>query len=646
MTVQDHVDNFIKANPGARYSDIWKFCCEHHGDQKSTVENCIKRFKRRYPHLYHPGLTQTEYNLRREKEKSEEKPEIIVEEPDVFIPPRPDDSISFFEFVRDFGYPRYGSLFKFQEELFRITWNEKWSMINLPRDHGKSIYLAFLCEWALEQNWDVLYLGWTDRRKEISEFVYAYFVQHDMITTQKNIQNSTYHFRIENGSRFDTYLITAKEVLGKHALGKTLDQKERRLIIIIDDPIDETFREERHKEYKLEAKWRSTISNINPDKIIFCGTKKFEEDFFYFIKRTYTKKHGLVHYYRRTHLCTPRIRDLPEFYGELNHKTKFEDLSTEKQNLILDKARLNPCYNPDLKFPDLRFNPGKPSRENLLCPERWTEPDLNLKREEVGEYWWHSEYEQNPHPITGAVWEDLQYIKVIDAWQAYDMAIIGIDAVTASDAKKAGTPAEKKLKATAYTGMVIVLRHVPTGEFHVAFDLTGDYNFKERMDTIETYFRMLRHKNLRMKVKVAIERQGGGSDIINSAMARREYTFGVHCIEVNQRRDKIMRIDDYLRVPINKGKIKFVFNLRHSELVNEILNFPYSNKMDAIDCLATVIHEFENHIMGLSKEEVQLLIDRIRSRKMARYEADWTRRNLTPWVQRTNARSRIRRLTR
>lgn len=639
MTVQDHVDNFIKNNPGVSWSMILKYCVEIFKDNPGTVKGAIKRFKKKHPTLYHPGQTQTEWNLA----NADLLAKIAEEDALIFIAPRPLPGIQFQKFVEDFAYPRYGGLFEFQMEIFRMTWQSKWSMINLPRDHGKSIYLAFLCEWAMEDGWDILYLGWTDRRKEIAEFVYAYFVLQNQIASRKIKQSTSGHFQINNGCKFDTYLVTAKEVLGMHAMGKTLDQIERKLLIIIDDPIDETFREERHKEYKLENKWKSTISNINPNKIMFVGTKKFEEDFFYFIKRTYTKKHGLVHYYRRSHLCTPNIEHLSMFYGDLTHKYKFSELPAEEQNLMLDKAKLDPCYNPDLKYPDLRFIPGLPPEKNLLCPERWTQSDLNLKREEVGEYWWHSEYEQNPHPITGEVWESLQYIPTIDAWQAYDMGMIIIDAATAEEAKKAGTPMEKKLQAVHYTGIVVVLRHMPTKEKHVIFDLTGEYNFQAKMKIIEEYYRMLRHKNINMKVKVVIEKQGGGDDIVSAAQASRKYSFGAHIIDIHQKRDKIMRIDDYLRVPINKGKVKFVFNLRYSELVNEILNFPYPEKLDAIDALATGIHEFENHEIGLTKEEIRTLIDTIRQRKIQRYESDWTRKNLTPWVKQTSARSRIRR---
>jgi len=693
ITIQDDVNNFIVANPGIRWKDI-KHYMEHVKKYNvATVESAIKRFKKESPHLYHPGQTQTEYNMGvvpmyeartvYSKMSSQCDPHLGVATPllnvatknaesegdltvservplglpqnnSVGILPtnnvgvgvlptnivsRPPVGINFSDFVAGWGYPRYGGLFEFQEEIFDICWDFKFSMINLPRDHGKSIYLGFLSQWALENNWDILYLGWTDRRKEVSEFVYAYCVQQGIIASAKTKASSPYHFQILSGAKYDTYIITAKEVLGMHALGQTLDGQNRRLLIIIDDPIDETFREERHKEVKLETKWRSTLSNINPDKIIFTGTKKFEEDFFYFIKRIY--KDTLYHYYRRTHLCTPNIADLDIYWGLLNHETTWSDLPQEKKESMLDVAMKHACFNPNIAVPDLRYIRGFPPTENLLCPERWTEEELIVKRAEVGEYWWHSEYEQNPHPITGEVWEELQYIKSMDGWDSYDMAMIIIDPATASEASKAGTPAEKKLKATSYTGLVIVLRHIIHNEFHVLYDLTDHYEFEEKLQTIESFYRLLRQKSETMKVRVVIEKQGGGDDIISSATARKEYTFSGHIIEVHQTRDKIMRIDDYLRVPIKKGKIKFHISLRHSELINEILNFPYSTKLDAIDALATGIKEFENFIMGLTNDDIKQLTERIRSRRLQRYEKDWVRKNVTPWIKSTSPRARI-----
>ena len=684
MTIQETVNNFIRANPGIRFKDVVAYMSNVKFYNVSTVQSCIKRFKRDYPWLYHPGKTQTEYNttmagysqMSRQSgvatiqsvatqkqgvestegdQNTNRGPTYILGNDDIvgensiatvsgveFVVPvisRPPIGIGFPEFVEGWGYPRYGGLFMFQREIFSMSWASKFSMINLPRDHGKSIYLGFLSQWALENNWDILYLGWTDRRKEVAEFVYAYCVQQGIIASAKTKASSPFHFQLLSGAKFDTYIITDKKTLGMHALGETLDGQNRRMLMIIDDPIDETFREERHKETKLETKWRSTLSNINPNKIIFTGTKKFEDDFFYFIKRIY--KDSLVHYYRRTHLCTPFVSDLDIFWGLLNHETTWSDLPKEKKESLLDLAMKHPCYNPKIKVPDLRFIRGLSPEHNLLCPERWTEAELIIKRDEVGEYWWHSEYEQNPHPITGEVWEQLQYIKSIDGWDAYNMAMIIVDPATASEAKRAGTPAEKKLKATSYTGIVIILRHALNGEFHVLYDLTDHYEFEEKLQIVESFFRLLRGKNYEMKVKVTIETQGGGDDIISSATARKEFTFSGHIDEVRQTRDKIMRIDDYLRVPIKKGKIKFHVSLRHSELVNEILNFPYSNKLDAIDALATGIKQFENYIMGLTNDEIKQLTDKIRQRRLQHYQKDWTRKNVTPWIKPTSARARI-----
>jgi len=594
-------------------------------------------------------LTEGDQSEKKEKGPRRDKSNSGSSPLNVNVIVRPDPNIEFKKFVEKFGYPRYGNLFEFQGEMHRMCWYGKWSMINVPRDHGKSIYLAFLSEWALASgNWDVLYLGWTDRRKEIAEFVYAYFVRMNQIVTAKVKQSSSNHFQIIGGGKFDTYLITAKEVLGMHALGKVIGKAERKLLMIIDDPIDETFREERHKETKLEAKWRSTLSNINPDKIIFTGTKKFKEDFFYFIKKTYKNK--LRHFYRRTHLCTPFIQDLDIFHGDLNHKKAFLSYDIEAQNRMLEKAMAHPCFNPDIQYVDLRYRIGLPPERNLLCPERWSEPELKEKRLEVGEYWWHSEYEQNPHPITGEVWENVQYIKGRETWNEYDLGFIVIDPATATEAKKVGYTAEQKLKATSYTGIVIFLRHVPTQEFHVIFDLTDHYEFEHKLFVITEYFEWLKARFLKMLIKVVIEKQGGGDDLISSASSRKWASWGkkkmrinwsTHIKDVHQTRDKIMRIDDYLRVPIKKSRIKFLISLRKSELITEIINFPYCDKFDAIDALATGIHEAENHIKGQSPEEIKQALQRIRDRRLKKYERDWVMKNQTPWLRTQKNKRRI-----
>lgn len=446
------------------------------------------------------------------------------------IIPKIPKNITFPEFVKKYAYPRYGSLFKVQKEIYIVIENNKFSYVTIPRDHGKSIDFGFISQYFMKVlGWDVLYLGWTDRRKDIAEYVYNFFLMRNEVQGAKVKTSSSYHFRTNDGGRFDTYLITSKDVLGKHGDYMLSKKRGRPLLMIIDDPIDETFREERHKETKLERKWRSTLSNINAEKIIFSGTRKFEEDFFYFIDLTY--KNQLAKYIRSTHLKSGQAR-----------------------------------YNNDLIN-----NP-----HNLLCPERWTEDMLIAKRAEIGEYDWFAEYEQEPHPITGEVWTKVGYRLAPKFWTEYKVAEINVDSATTTK------------KGSSYTGITVVLKEKDAYNFLVINDLTGMYEFEEKLAIIERLYNHLRNVYYHANVIIVIEKQGGGDDLYSSAMSR-DFAFASHAHLIHSTREKLSRIRDYLEVPIRSERVKFLENLRTSELIKEILNFPYSAKLDAIDSLATGI---------------------------------------------------------
>lgn len=549
-------------------------------------------------------------SLKQKKNYAKKLAEIVIKLP---------KKVDYARFCKTLSYPDYYGLYKWQLEAFDVIWNSKVSELVVPRDHGKSIDLGDICEWVMQyQEYDVLYLGWTDKRKQVAENIFNFFSIWEELDDSRSNVNSRLHFKIKNGGRFDTYSVTSKDTLGMHSMGKQdrfskmkpedlegfdvefteaikakyLEKRDidRKLLIIIDDPIDETFRLERWKEIKLEMKFNSTIANINPDKLIISGTRKFLEDFFYFIELKYGNK--LAHYRRRTHLCTPHLREL-DIFNYIN----FDKLEAKKDSiqyhqlmdLLLEKAQDHPCYNPTLSVPDLRFKPYMPPKDNLLCPERWTEEKLREKREEIGEYWWHAEYEGNPHPVTGAVWDKVTYVTGWKHWKYYDLVAIGIDRATTTNVR------------SSWTGITITAREKETGLKLVIKDLSGQYDFEECLDLIQEQYIWLRKTFLNTLIIIVVEKQGGGDDFIASAHARK-YPFASHIHEVHQTRDKIERIKDYLRVPINRGKksngLVFLDGLRNSELMKEVLEFPYPALLDAIDSLATAIKKMEDFIKG------------------------------------------------
>jgi hypothetical protein len=595
LPLKEMVSEFLRRNKDADPETLIK---KFPQANKETLKKYFREYKKRLKNQSAPGK--------------------VVKASQTFIMPK---FVPFEQFTKVYSFPPYYGLYMWQEECYEVLENNKISKVVVPRDHGKSILLGGYCEHKMDfDDYDVLYLGWTDRRKDVAENVYNYFVITDGLDMNSAKISSPYHFRIKNGGRFDTYLITSKDTLGKHALGvqdrfdkltkedlegldieftEAIKEKymagksvERKLLIIIDDPIDETFRQERWKETKLEDKFNSTIANINPDKLIIAGTRKFEEDFFYFIDLKYRDKMGT--YERRTHLCTPNIEDLDIFnfidFSKINKEDpKYQDFVL----LLLEKAQDHPCYNPKLDKPDPRFKPHAPPSENLLCPERWTEEQLYEKRKEIGEYWWYAEYEGEPHPITGAVWDKVYYGTHWEHWKFYNLIGIFIDRATTTNV------------GSSWTGITIAVRDWENNKL-VIKDLTGQYDFEDCLQVVEDQYTWIKRTFLNTKFIVVVEKQGGGDDFISSA-EKRKFKFAPFMRPVHQSKDKIERIKDYLRVPINEGQVRFLDTLRNSELMKEIMEFPYPVRLDAIDSLATGIKEMEQIPCINRKEQLERL---------------------------------------
>ena len=130
-------------------------------------------------------------------------------------------NIDFPLFCKSLSYPPYYGLFRWQQQCYDIVWSKKMSLVVVPRDSGKSVLWGNVSQHSMQyEGYDVLYLGWTDRRKEVAENIYNFFLLWELVERGGSKVASPYHFKIKNGGRFDTYLITSKETLGKHAVGK------------------------------------------------------------------------------------------------------------------------------------------------------------------------------------------------------------------------------------------------------------------------------------------------------------------------------------------------------------------------------------------------------------------------------------------
>ena len=484
----------------------------------------------------------------------------------------------FERFSRWYSYPHYKGLYKWQLESHNKLFDAKFSLELVHRDAGKSIKYCVEYEWAmLYKNFDILLLGWTDRRKEIALNTYIFFYLNDMVIIDK--RTSQFHFRLKNGGKFDCYLITGKEALGMHSIGKQerfvdLTEKEikelkqllkesdgefdneayeefikdritseRKLWISVDDPIDISFMKERLREKDLEVRFDSTLYSINPDKWSFTGTHKFEGDIFTFWRKKFGNK--LI-----TYISGPFKKD-----------------------------------------------------GSLLCPERFTHPslktyqadlkqgkrDLQEIREHIGEYAWSSDWEQNPHPITHAVFnlkdDSFLMIEQQPLERFHDLCFIYIDRATTTGIK------------SDQTGCLIGIREKKTGVRIITHDLTAKIPLEHLLYDLCVFVREFKAMYGSVVIIMVIEQQGGGDDMIAMIPLRNEFEKNdkkvknfirdyVTVIPVHSKGEKIQRISDRLEAPIKNYRIIFMSYLKNSPIVNQLNTFPYCSYFDAIDGLA------------------------------------------------------------
>jgi len=509
----------------------------------------------------------------------------------------------FLWFARWVSFPHYRGLFNWQKEHETLTKDSKYELTLVPRDHGKSVKYNQKYQYSMwYKGYDVLLLGWTDRRKEIALFVYTFFNNYGLIETDR--RTSPFHFRLTNGAKFDCYLITGKEALGMHSLGKEerfanltpqdiidlksaydpkellkmedglFDDKafekfiadrsrERKLWISIDDPIDIGFMKERWKEEELELRFSSTLYSINPDKWSFTGTHKFEGDIFDFWIGRFGKKLTI---YKRPPILPDGSLLCPEMFTHPSLPSYDEDMKT----FIIDP---------------------KTKKEIPITPKK----DLDEIKTHIGPYAWSSDWCQEPHPVTGDIWDHVDFINVLDTPVdvKHDICFITVDRATT-----------RKTEATAkkadYTGCLIGVRHKKTGFRLVTHDFTDYIDIDELLLILNDFVIEFHARHEHMTLLLIVETQGGGSDFItlvrNSSMFIRDDGSMIvnklrelcYIFELHNSTEKIQRIKDRLGAPLKNLLYKFMSTLKKSPIVAQILSYPNCNKFDAIDGLANV----------------------------------------------------------
>lgn len=538
--------------------------------------------------------------------------------------PIPSKDPGFEAFCRHFSFPAYKGLFAWQKRHHDLTWEAKYDLTLVHRKAGKSVLYNNKYQWALlYQEMDVLLLGWTARYKEIAVYVYNFFDFYDLIDRDR--RTSEFHFKLKNGGRFDAYLFTSKDTLGKHSEGlqdryENMTEEEweeyksffedeegenawsevelkafveerkgsdRKLWIAVDDAIDMTFKKERHKEKSHELHFNSTLYGIQPDKWSFTGTRKFEGDFYDFVHDKFKDEPDYVRYMR---------------------------------GIWEDEAA------GELLCPEMFTHPKVDTYEQDLKEDK---EDLAKVRKHVGEEVWFGDFMQNPHPVEIGRWK-LQFIKALDTptEKHYDTCIISIDRATTQNT------------SSDFTGCPISLRNRNDGKRTVIEDFTAKITLERLLIKVLIFLIHFKAMYPSIYCEIVVEKQGGGDDFLEMARSRVEFRLpsdilAKHLpntvrkkvvdgrlpnlipslatfIEVHSKGNKEVRIENRLNAPLVNEQVLFLEKLKGSELVKELRQWPSPANDDAADALAN--SEFEYLKRPITASSYGVLLEELEDR--------------------------------
>jgi len=552
----DQVKEFKKNNPESEISDLQKHFPNKSFNTLKEYQRRINREKEQIIESLKKNYDPTTKTFRNQKE-AEKKAKLPSKIP------------TFKEFVETEAIPKpihrktkeWIGLLDYEEEWYELI--EKYDEIALlePREFGKTWVVCWYIEYRMKYfGENFLYLSLTRIRFRVANWIYIWAYQQGLLADSqtKYSRVSTYHqFEFKNGARFEEHKYMSKDILGYH-----------NWTIVLDDIVDKKWETYQAKQREAEEYYDYTLQWIGRNKLIIVNTCKFEGD--------------LLQYIIEENKDTMHV----------DRRTPYRRCQCEKPN-INDRGLYDYCEICDDK--------------SLLAPSLHTQEELERKKQK-NLFAWYAEMMQDPHPITGKVWSEIHTIREAKTpyVKHYDLFFIYIDRATTLK------------KSSDYTGCIMGLRERETSIRLITHDYTDHIPLENLLVLINEILADIKAKYNHMSCYLIIEKQGGGDDLLTMIKTRKSFEVGgsltkntienhTIIIPISSTGNKRLRIQDRLHAPLINGKIMFVDNLRKSELVNEILTFPYCSKFDAIDALAMGDFEIQKiplRVSGNPYEEV------------------------------------------
>lgn len=407
------------------------------------------------------------------------------------------------------------------------------------RGGGKTFLATWFIEWSMDRlGYPWLYLSVTAIMNDVAYWVWMWAKKsNQVIKAEKGDKQNTYtQFELRNGAVLRIYDYMDEKSTGQHGW-----------YLAFDDIIKKKWSEKPSEVKKAKNQWNYNLRYVRKKGLMIFGTRKFIGD-------------PLEHL---EHM-------IPEMYIDIKTPYVMEGkFPTWKP--VIDKAT---------------------GREIVAVPELYSWEDLERKKvvpEEDGEdpkLAFQAEMMQNPMPTAGKRWTSVAYIMELEHMNYYDICFIYIDRATTVK------------ESSDYTGLLQGYRRRETGIRIVTNDWTDHILLEKLLFNLSKFIDLQHRKYEHLMFVIIVEKQGGGDDFEESVKMRSDFEWkGIkihnwirevaYVHTVTSTGDKKKRIRDRLGAPIDNEMIQFMAYLKKSEVVNNILDYPYNNKIDALDALST-----------------------------------------------------------
>ena len=407
------------------------------------------------------------------------------------------------------------------------------------RGGGKTYVATWFIEWSMDRlGYPWLYLSETAIMNDVAFWIWQWAKRsNQVVKSEKGDKQNTYtQFQLRNGGILRIYQYMDEKSTGQHGW-----------YLAFDDIVKKKWSEKPSEVKKAKNQWNFNLRYIRRKGLMIFGTRKFIGDPLEHLEIMNPKMHIDV--------LVPYIMEgkFPTWTPVIDPLTKHEIISVPE------------LYSWE-EIEQKKFVPQEDGEDPMLA--------------------FQAEMMQNPIPSSGKRWQQVAFVQQLEHMNYYDICFFYIDRATTMGVN------------SDYTGFVQGYRRKQTGVRYVTNDWTDHILLEKLLFDLSVFIRDKHRAWENMSFVVIVEKQGGGDDFEESVNMRSDFEWeGVrvhnwireiaHIHAETSTGEKKKRIRDRLGAPIDNAMIQFLEYMKNSEVVANILDYPYNNRIDALDALST-----------------------------------------------------------